>query len=282
MLSNNNNHIVISGANGFIGNAFVKFFFEKNFTVTALVRKIPESKIPNVEYQIYQMESKKELNFLTENSILIHCAYLKDEKIINNQDINVFAAQHLISEANRFKIQKCVFISSISVESESNSYYSIQKKQLEGLFLDNNHLIIRPSLVVGNGGLFWKTLSSLQKTKILPIIKGGKQPIFYVGINDLVEYVFYCLNNKINDIQQVTNPKPIVYKDFYLQIAKSMHFKIIPIPVPVWIIKLAVFLNSFLPKPIITNDNLTGLLENPALKIDDNHGFKFRELEDVL
>ncbi len=282
MLSNNINHIAITGANGFIGNAFVNFFLEKNIAVTALVRKIPTAKIPNVVYQIYEMESKNEMNFLTENSILIHCAYIKTEKLIENQDVNVFAAQHLTNEANRFKIQKCVFISSISVESESNSYYSVQKKQLENLFLADNHLIIRPSLVVGNGGLFLKTISSLQKTKILPIINGGKQPIFYIGINDLVEYVFYCLVNKINDIQQVTNPKPIIYKDFYLQIAKSLNFKIIPIPIPVWIMKLAVYLNSFLQKPIVTKDNLKGLLENPVLKIDAKIDFKFRELEQNL
>jgi nucleoside-diphosphate-sugar epimerase len=282
MLSNNSNHIVITGANGFIGNAFVNFFIEKEFSVTALVRKIPTDKIPNVVYQIYEMESKNEMNFLTENSILIHCSYIKNEKLIDNQDVNVFAAQHLINEANRMKIQKCVFISSISVESASNSYYSVQKKQLENLFLANNHLIIRPSLVVGNGGLFLKTISSLQETKILPIINGGKQPIFYVGIDDLVEYVFYCLNNKINDIQQVTNPKPIIYKDFYLQIAKSMNFKIIPIAIPVWIMKLAVYLNSFLPKPIITKDNLKGLLEIPTLNIDNKNDFKFQELGDVF
>ncbi len=282
MLSNNSNHIVITGANGFIGNAFVKFFADKNFAVTALVRKIPVDKIPNVIYQIYEMESKNEMNFLTENSVLIHCAYIKTEKLIENQDVNFFAAQHLINEANRFKIQKCVFFSSISVESESNSYYAVQKKNLENLFIANNHLIIRPSLVVGNGGLFLKTISSLRKTKILPIVNGGKQPIYYVGIDDLVRYVFYCLNNNINDIQQVTNPKPTNYKDFYLQIAKSLNFKIIPIPVPVWLMKLAVYLNSFLPKPIITKDNLKGLLENSVLEIDHNNDFEFQELEEIL
>jgi nucleoside-diphosphate-sugar epimerase len=282
MLLNNTNHIIISGANGFIGNAFVQFFSERNFAVTALVRKIPAAKIKNVEYQIYEMESKNEMNFLTENSVLIHCAYIKTEKLIDNQDVNFLAAQHLLSEAKRNNSTKCVFISSISVESESGSYYSIQKKKTENLFLANNHLIIRPSLVVGNGGLFLKTVSTFKKTKILPILKGGNQPIFYVGIDDLVYRVFYFLNANANGIQQITNPKPIAYKDFYIRIAKILNFKIIPIPVPFWLMKWAVFLNSFLPKPLITKDNLKGLLEVPNLKIDEQNDFNFQELEAIL
>jgi nucleoside-diphosphate-sugar epimerase len=282
MLSNKINNIVITGANGFIGNAFVNFFAKKEFTVIALVRKIPNDKIPNVAYKIYEMESESAFDFLNENSILIHCAYLKSEKLIDNQDINLFAGKHLINEAQRKNIQKCVFISSISVESTSGTYYSNQKKELENLFLQNNHLIVRPSLVIGNGGLFLKTISTLRNTKVLPLINGGKQPIFYVGIDDLVQYVFYCLDNNVNDIQQVTNPKPIIYKDFYLQIAKSLNFKIIPIPVPVLLMKLAVYLNSFLPKPIITQDNLKGLLEVPNLKIVSQNDFEFQKLKDIL
>jgi nucleoside-diphosphate-sugar epimerase len=282
MLSNKINNIVITGANGFIGNAFVNFFAKKEFAVIALVRKIPNDKIPNITYKIYEMESESEMNFLNENSILIHCAYLKSEKLIYSQDINLFAGKHLINEARRKNIQNCVFMSSISVESTSGAYYSNQKKQLENLFLQNNNLIVRPSLVIGNGGLFLKTILTLRKTKILPLINGGKQPIFYVGIDDLVQYVFYCLDNNINHIQQVTNPKSINYKDFYLQIAKSYQFKIILIPIPVLLMKLLVYLNSFLPKPIITQDNLKGLLKVPTLNFENKNDFEFEELKDIL
>jgi nucleoside-diphosphate-sugar epimerase len=282
MHSNRTKHIVITGANGFIGLALVNYFCEKEYSVTALVRKIPLHSIANVNYQLYSLESNSAMDFLTPNSILIHCAYSKKETLIHNEDVNEFATKHLLNEAQKHKLKQCVFISSISVLSNSDSYYTRQKSKIESLFNHQNHIIIRPSLVIGNDGLFYKTISKLKKTKILPLINGGNQPIYYVGIADLVKVIADAIEKNNSRIQIVSHPKPISYKEFYSKVANQLQFKIIPISIPLSLLKLGVFLNSFLPKPILTKDNLKGFIATSNLEMDSKSNFNYQSLDEIL
>lgn len=282
MHSNQTKHIVITGANGFIGFALVNYFSQKEYEVSALVRKIPSNKILNVDYRLYNLEFNSDFDFLTSNSIVIHCAYSKKEKRINGQDCNEFASEHLLNEAHKYSIQKCIFISSLSVVSNSDSYYAQQKSKLESLFNHANSLIIRPSFVIGNKGLFYKTILNLKKIKILPLINGGNQPIYFVGITDLVKYITDCIEKDASGIHTVSNPKPISYRQFYLKVARQFQFKIIPIPIPFSVVQLGVFLNSFLPNPILTKDNLKGFVANSKIEMDSKSDFQYQSLEEIL
>lgn len=272
-------HIVITGANGYIGSALVRYFSQKKYVVTALVRKKPTVAIENVEYQLYEMESNAEMPYLTTHTVVIHCAYSKTK---NEPDSNISAAKHLLNEARKKGVSKCIFMSSISVLSSSESYYSQQKKVIETLFDSESDWIVRPSLVVGNGGLFEQTIQTLKKTKLLPLINGGNQPIYYVGINDLLGSIDNGIENNLSGIHQITNPTPILYKDFYATIAQQLGFKIMPIRIPLFMMKKVVYLNSFLPKPFLTKDNLKGLVKSPLLKIDDSVSFEYQSLEAIL
>lgn len=272
-------HIVITGANGSIGSALTRYFSQRNYTVTALVRKKPNNPIENVDYQSYELESNAEMPYLTSNSVVIHCAYSKTK---TQPDSNILAANHLLNEARKRKVSQCIFLSSISVLSTSASYYSEQKKAIEQLFNAENDLILRPSLVLGKGGLFEQTLQTLQKSRFLPLINGGNQPIYYVGMHDLVRYVEESITNDLKGIHTITNPTPIDYKNFYTSIAQQLGFKITPIQVPLFLMKTAVFLNSFLPRPFITKDNLKGLLQSPTLEIDKTAAFEYQSLEAIL
>jgi nucleoside-diphosphate-sugar epimerase len=282
MHSNRTKHIVITGANGFIGLALVNYFCEKEYSVTALVRKIPSNPIANVDYQLYRLESNLDMDFLTSNSIIIHCAYSKKETLIHNEDVNEFAAKHLLNEAQKHNVKNCVFISSVSVQSNSDSYYARQKSKLESFFNHQNHTIIRPSLVIGNDGLFYKTISKLKKTKMLPLINGGNQPIYYVGIADLVNCIADAIEKNNSGIQIVSHPKSILYKDFYLKVANQLGFKIVAIPIPLSLLKFGVFLNSFLPKPILTQDNLKAFVATSNLEMDSKSDFNYQSLEEIL
>jgi nucleoside-diphosphate-sugar epimerase len=282
MHSNQTKHIVITGANGFIGLALVKFFCKKKYAVTALVRKIPSKPIANVDYQLYSLESRSSMDFLTSNSIIIHCAYSKKEKTLNNEDVNELAAKHLLQEVQKHKVQKCIFISSISVTSNSDSYYSKQKTKIESLFNTANQLIIRPSLVIGNDGLFYQTICNLKKIKILPLINKGNQPIYYVGISDLVKYIDDCIEKNSSGIHHVSHPKPVLYNQFYSKVALQLQFKIVPIPIPLSLLKLGIFLSAFFPKPIVSKDNLKGFLSTSKLEIDSKSDFNYQSLEEIL
>lgn len=277
-----NNQIIITGANGFLGSYLTTFFSEKGFKVIALVRSIPNEKLPSVLYKHYQMNQTEDFDFFDENSILIHCAYVKKQLLIENEDINIFAAKHLIAQAKKNKIWQCVFVSSFSVAQNTDTYYVNQKQKVEEIFKAYNHLIVRPSLLIGNGGLFENSIKTVKKFKVLPVIQGGNQPIYYVSVQDFASVLQTCLVNNIKGTLLVSNENYIYYKEFYSTIAKRKGFTFFKIFIPLPLLKLIVFLNSFLPKPFFTKDNLKGLTQIKTISIPNPLEFQYENLDEIL
>jgi NADH dehydrogenase len=88
-----------------------------------------------------------------------------------------------------------LFISSPSAQAQSPSEYGRVKHALERWFIDRGHLVVRPGLVIGPGGLFARQRAALLRTPIVPLIGGGDQPTLVIGIDHLVEAVARILES---------------------------------------------------------------------------------------
>ncbi len=250
-----NKTIFITGANGFIGSALADFFSEKGYEVVALVRKMPTVKKPQLSYQIYALEQPSTILHLNENAVILHCAYTPKQASQNPLDWNIIAVTDLCRQSSETGAQ-LVFFSSIAVTSESDSYYAVQKRACEQLIASTTKAaILRPGLVLGKGGLFYKTVQSLRKTRFLPSIHGGKQPVYYVGITDLCSFTEQVVVENRTGILTCCHPKSIPYSEFYTTIARLLGFNIVVLPVPAFVLRFA----AKFSQKYITPDNVKGL-----------------------
>ncbi len=259
----NNQHIIITGANGFIGSYLVAYFNALNFKVIALGRQQPKEKLLGVTYTFYDMKQQLDESVFESNSVLIHCAYSKHTSN-NSFDSNENATQQLLAIARKKNIT-CVFFSSISATSTSGSYYANQKNKLEKLFNSTHDIILRPGLVIGNGGLFANTVKFITRFNILPMVGKGQQPVYYIGINDLVKALHELLIQQRAGTFYVCHEKSIPYKTFYKTVATCLQKKIMTLSLPLWFFKIALTVYGLLPKAKINPDNLKGLNEVPLL-----------------
>jgi nucleoside-diphosphate-sugar epimerase len=276
-----NKKVVISGANGFIGRHLADFFVNQNWEVIALVRKIPSIKIPNVTYEIFNLESPTEIDVFDANTIFIHVAFLKEEKQIDNQDANYYATQFLIELAKKAGVMHSIFFSSLSVSSEVQSYYAYQKRQIETLFDLQKHLIIRPGLVIGNGGLFYSSFKKIEKFRVLPIINGGEQTIYYVAVEDVVTIVSILMENNQTGIHTLYNPKTLSFKEFYTQLFQFKKKKIARISIPIALLKMILLITNYLKITSISKDNLAGLKASETINPENHFSFKYKALKEI-
>jgi|JI7StandDraft_1071085.scaffolds.fasta_scaffold263383_2 nucleoside-diphosphate-sugar epimerase len=281
MQVNINTHIIVTGANGFIGSSIVQYFSQLNCRVTALVRKIPDQKINGVEYVTFDLKNRTRLNCITENSVLIHTAYIK-EKQNDKEDYNITGTKHLLNQATESGVKQCVFLSSISVLSNSESYYSKQKIEIEKLFDKNLDLVLRLGLVIGNGGLFQNSINTLRKTKVLPLINGGTQPIYFVYVKDVLKYLEFALLKNETGLKHLFANNSVSYKVFYEFVSAHNQIKIKTINVPLFAMKFSVWMFSFLKNPPITKDNLLGLVSTQNIQVKPETTFTFLDLETIL
>jgi nucleoside-diphosphate-sugar epimerase len=81
--------IAITGANGFIGKAFVKALVEKNYQIKALVRTIPSCKSEGVSYYLYSLEDDLDKKLFEDVDIFIHLAFQFEKQERNGMDVNI-------------------------------------------------------------------------------------------------------------------------------------------------------------------------------------------------
>lgn len=281
---NHKTHIVIAGASGFIGGALLKHFWLQGYELTALVRVIPNEELIGVKYVKYDMMKEIDKSVSFQNAIIIHCAYSKQNES-ETFDINQRATQNLLQKAKREKAKQRIFLSSFSATSQSGSYYAVQKSKLEKLFQMEKSTIVRPGLVVGKGGLFYSTLQFIKRFGVLPLMGGGNQLVYYVGINDVVTAIDELLVQSRLGFFYLNHPIPLNYKTFYKTIAKRINKRLLLVPVPLWLLKPLLHLYVYLPNASITKDNIKGLNEVPipdaTIMKQSVFSFEFQSIEQI-
>jgi nucleoside-diphosphate-sugar epimerase len=252
--------IAITGASGFIGSALTEYFSTHGYDVVALVRNPHRSKgRPHVLYRAYDLAKLPESDPLKGVDYLIHTAYAKDSGDGSAFALNVEGTKQLLAASSTKGIRKNIFLSSLSAKLDADSVYGKQKLAVEKLFMPKN-IVLRLGLVVGNGGLVRQTAEELRAKHVLPLISGGRQPIQYIGIEDVAEAVEAAITKDITGTYTIADPEWITYKAFYRRLAKVQHIRLIAIPVPSAFLMLVIRIASSTGLSLgITEDNLKGL-----------------------
>lgn len=262
--------IIITGANGFIGSFLLNFFSQKGFKVSAFVHHLPEKKLKGIKYILFNLGT--EINELEFNGIdyLIHCAYMKYGAGNNANEINYSGTKRLLSLSKKFNIKKFVFLSSLSAHKDAKSNYGKNKYHIEGLFNLNNDLLLKPGLVLGNGGLFLNIVDLIKKNKIIPLIGGGNQPIQTIHIDDLADAIFFAVENNISGKYAFAEREPITMKIFYQEIAVRLKKKIIWIYFPFFLAELFLKISSVVRISLpISRENLLGMKQSKSYDISN-------------
>jgi len=226
--------IAITGANGFIGGELVKYFASKNWKVIGLVKSPEKHSITkNIAYRSYNLELIPDPKLLNGVDYLIHAAYISDKtKQSRVFEKNVNGTNRLLSLSRISGVKNNILISSLSAKESALSTYGKQKFAIEKLFNNKQDIIIRPGLVLGNGGLVGEMIKIIQSKHIIPLIEGGKQPIQVTSPLIIAESIDLIINKNLTGDFNIASSETYMYKDFYRQLTTSAHTWAFMVPVP--------------------------------------------------
>ena len=224
--------IIITGANGFIGTALVNHFVAKNWNVIAFVHHLPNKKIKGVIYKEYDIMIYTDDGLFADADYLIHGAYMKHNSHPEAFNLNIKGAKNILSLSRKYNLKKNIFLSSISSRADALSNYGKMKFEVEKLFNTDKDFVIRPGLVIGNGGIVKEMVEFIKRKKIIPLIGGGKQPIQTVAIDDLIQFIDKALSEDLTGTITIAEPNAVTYKEFYKALSKQINVKPLFIPMP--------------------------------------------------
>lgn len=254
--------ILITGANGFIGNALATDLLKNNYDVYGTTRS-GQSQISLTNCFKASLEAPLSQDILDINfELVIHCAVAIGE---NEYHLNSRGVQ-LWSEQLETNCKAQLFFSSISALSDNDTPYAQAKRELEQWCLEKAHTILRPGLVIGEGGLFLRMKKLIKKLPILPLLGGGKANTYFTGIHQIQSFIHLILKDPmkwdtpLNFFQQ----KPLTLYQVLYEIRKSTNsfcwfFKVPASPV----YYIVLFLEKILPRPFfISSSSIRGLQKN--------------------
>jgi nucleoside-diphosphate-sugar epimerase len=250
--------VAITGANGFIGSALAQFLENAGYPVITLARK--KYGLKNGQERLYDLRQPPAADLLAGVDVLIHCAVVWADGQVDAEQLNYQGTDKLITRARNNGVKKIIFISSVSAHDKAISAYGKGKFRTESLFDLQKDVVLRCSLVIGQGGLFGRMLHHALSKRIIPLFYKGRQQVQIISIDDVLTSVLTIITGNLAGRYLLANRQHITYRSLFETIARVYKKRIIFIPVPVSIIQLLIKITSLLKLPFPVNkENIQGL-----------------------
>lgn len=277
--------VLITGANGFIARNTARLLKEAGFSVIGTSsRSLPVTNFDDVLYGILG-EPLKDVFKKHRIEVILHCAYDKND--IDNKK-NAEGTLIWAEQAGENGVPLQIFISSLSADEDAAAPYGQKKYETEKWFLEHGHIVLRPGLVIGSGGLFRTIVSMVRKFPVIPLIDSGKT-VAYVSeidtvsmiIRDIVRDMETAERGRVWCIQQET---PSFFGDILREISRQCGLFRIFVPIPYFVLSAVLSVGEKFRFAINTN-NLKGMRQfnDKEYRSDLDHlGYPERPVKDLI
>jgi nucleoside-diphosphate-sugar epimerase len=217
----------VTGAGGFIGGALCNAFVNAGWDVVAYARGNAPT-VAGMEWRRFDLGQGIDPEDLSGIDVLVHAAYDTRER----DTVNVDGTRRLFEAARACGVHTRVFVSSMAAASHSASQYGRTKYACESYLDASRDLIVRPGLVIGDGGLFRSMYRALTRYRFAPIFGSGKQPVYTVGVDDLCAAITALIRDAAHGAFTIANPEPVEIRTLYGAIARRVRGPVLFVPMP--------------------------------------------------
>ena len=282
--------IIIFGGSGYVGKNLIRSFVKKGYKIIVpYQRQIDEANLrlfgsvgQIVPFHFTSLESPKLLSIIRNAEICINLKTTWDsKKSYLKRSIYTFNAELIEIIKKSSSIKKYIFFSGLGTEKRSTLRNEIISKTEELITKElNNSIIIRPSVILGNGDQFLSNLLPIFKMSFfIPLFGDGSKKFQPVLIDDIVEFLSKMIEE--TDLKEklfeLGGPDIFTYKEFYSKIAEKINKKRVFIPVPMQIVKPIIGIGEKTPFSPINLEQLS-LFDSDNILVNGVSGFNYLKM----
>tara|TARA_A100001015_G_scaffold319809_1_gene443968 strand:+ start:1132 stop:2028 length:897 start_codon:yes stop_codon:yes gene_type:complete len=279
--------IIIFGGSGYVGKNLIRAFAKKGYKII-----VPYQKQTNeanlrllgsigqiIPFHFTSLKNPKLLSMINNSEVCINLKTSWESKeSLLNKSIFKFNSELIELIKGSHSITKFIFFSGLGTEKRSTLRNEIISKTEELITKElESSIIIRPSVILGNGDQFLSSLLPLFKMSFfIPLFGDGSKKFQPVLIEDVVKFLSNTIEHPTiyEKLFELAGPEVFTYKEFYTQIADLMNKKRVFIPIPMPIIKPIVGIGEKTPFSPINLEQLS-LFESDNILNNKVSGFGY-------
>ena len=263
--------VLIFGGSGQIGRHLIRRLTNKNYLVTVVTRNLHQKGtvlrlggnpgyVEIIEANIFDEEKLNDL--FKDKDICINLVGIISENKKNKfKNIHTYFPTLLSKKCEEFKLKQFIHISALGVDKAKDSKYAKSKLEGEKNILENfsKTTILRPSVVYSVDDNFTTNLMTLLSLlPVFPLYYEGKTKFSPIHVSELCEIILEIIEKCIIEkIVECVGPEELSFKEILKKLLFSIDKKRILFNLPLFLAKIIIFFLEKLPKPLITQDQLT-------------------------
>ena len=282
--------IIIFGGSGYVGKNLIRSFAKKGYKIIIpYQRQINEANLRLLgsigqitPFHFTSLKNSKLLSILNTIDICVNLKTSWDSKeAVLNKSIFKFNSDLIRIVKSSPSIKRFIFFSGLGSEKRSTLRNKIISKTEDLISKElESSVIIKPSVILGNGDQFLSSLLPLFKMSFfIPLFGDGGKKFQPVLIDDVVKFLSRIIaETKIDKkIFQLGGPEVFTYKEFYALIAEHMNKKRVFVPVPMPIIKPIIRIGEKTPFSPLNLEQLS-LFESDNVLKNNESSFDYFEM----
>lgn len=255
---NQSKSLFIVGINGFLGQQLRLYFSDLGWQVWGSTSRPEKTREIFFDFNVPQKFDPPQ-----NVSVVIYCSFLISDGFGQAQRDNNFFALKILREEIFPASAHHIFISSLSAASGA-THYGKSKKVCESIF--EGDLIIRPGLIVGNGGLYQVLKKQIGALPVFPLVASGSQVVFTIQLEELLDFIWKCITEKTKGSFFAFSSENLTFKEMCLKIRGTKRIPFfLPIPLLPLLCILRVLSLARINKAHFFLERLQGLNENAVL-----------------
>ena len=263
--------VLIFGGSGQIGRHLIRRLTNKNYLVTVVTRNLHKKGtvlrlggnpgyVEIIEANIFNEDKLNDL--FKDKDICINLVGIISENKKNKfKNIHTYFPTLLSKKCEEFKLKQFIHISALGVDKAKDSKYAKSKLEGEKNILENfsKTTILRPSVVYSVDDNFTTNLMTLLSLlPVFPLYYEGKTKFSPIHVSELCEIILEIIEKCIIEkIVECVGPEELSFKEILEKLLFSIDKKRILFNLPLFLAKIIIFFLEKLPKPLITQDQLT-------------------------
>src|SRR5437899_6246504 len=256
----------LTGANGFVGRHLVARLLLARHEVRALISERPgaEKELPgsgtDVDIRRVDVRQPETLRGAFDGcDAVVHTVAIPTERKQRFAEVNVAGVAHVVAEARRAGVRRIVHMSALGGDPASPYPYLRSKGEGQALVTGSGipYVVLRPSLLFGEGDDFFPRLAFSLYFPIVPVPGDGKARFQPVHVDDIAQALVAALERgDISGVHELGGPEAVTYDEMLEETMRGTGIRRPRVHLPVLLVKPAAFAMTVMADPPVTIDQL--------------------------